>query len=388
MQVLITDATSRHMLVIARSLGKKSINIGAASYQKGALVFKSKYCRKKLISPRSSEHDAYVKFLQETSANEKPELIIAGSDNTSQYVSDNRETFGPQFRNALPSKEAFVTANQKDSCLKLAMDLGVQVPKSFFPDNVEEANKLADKLSYPVLVKGQLGSGSSNIRYVHNKETLIPAYREIYELEKEFDVNPPTIQEHLTGKGYICGMLVKNGEIIAHFQHRRFREYPITGGVSAIVESCYIPQIFEDSKKMIEGLNWHGIIMTEFKHNPVNDTYNLLEINPRFWGATGLAVAAGIDFPYMYYQLSMGEKVEPVTEYNIGLKYIFLFPTALMSVVSYPKSIGGLVKPLLGANSKTDIDWLDIKPTLSQLKVTQYLIRKGVKKTQTELITA
>jgi predicted ATP-grasp superfamily ATP-dependent carboligase len=383
--ILVTDATSRHMLAITRSLGKKGLPVAAASYQDNALVYSSRYCTQKLKSPRSSEETEYVNFLKQLTQSQNIEMIFAGSDNTAQYLSDHREEF-PGLKNALPSKEDFTIANRKDTCLRKAMDVGVPVPKSWFPEKYEEVPALAEKIPYPVVVKGQLGSGSSHNRYAYDKKQLLEAYNEIYGLEKDAGVGLPTIQEYLTGKGFICGMLADHGEIIAAYQHHRYREYPITGGVSAIVESIDHPRILEESRKMVKALNWHGIIMTEFKHNPVNDTYNLLEINPRFWGATGLPVAAGIDFPYMYYKLSMGEKVEPVTSYNVGLKYIFLLPTALLSVVSYPKSWRGVAGPLFSGNATTDMDWSDLGPTLNQLKLTMYLLRQGVRKTETELV--
>lgn len=383
--ILVTDATSRHMLVITRSLGKRGLAVSAASYQDNAIVFSSKYCTEKLKSPRSGEQQAYLDFLLETNRRSPLEIVYAGSDNTAQYISDNREKF-PALLNALPEKEAFNTATKKDSCLKLAMDVGVQVPDTFFPEQYDDIGPFAEKTQYPVVIKGQLGAGSSHIRYAYDKKQLLQKFDEIFQLEKDEKVGLPTVQQYLSGKGFICGMLADHGEVIAAYQHHRYREYPVSGGVSAIVESIELPRILEKSKKMVKALNWHGIIMTEFKHDPVKDTYNLLEINPRFWGATGLAVESGIDFPYLYYQLSCGEKVEPVTSYKVGLKYMFLFPTSVLSVVSYPRSVMGVMKPLFSRNGTTDIDWHDTKPLLNQLRMTAYQIKQGTKKTQKKLV--
>ena len=46
----------------------------------------------------------------------------------------------------------------------------------------------------------------------------------------------------------------------------------------------------------------------------------LIEANPRFWGSLQLAIDAGVDFPYLLYQVAMGAVPDPLTNFRIGVK--------------------------------------------------------------------
>jgi predicted ATP-grasp superfamily ATP-dependent carboligase len=59
--------------------------------------------------------------------------------------------------------------------------------------------------------------------------------------------------------------------------------------------------------------------MVEFKVSSDGTPY-LMEINGRFWGSLQLAIDAGVDFPYLLYQLAIGLPVAPVEQYKIGVK--------------------------------------------------------------------
>ena len=49
-----------------------------------------------------------------------------------------------------------------------------------------------------------------------------------------------------------------------------------------------------------------------------------MEINTRFWGSLQLAVDAGVDFPWLLYQLACGEQPEPVSSYKTGRRLRWL----------------------------------------------------------------
>src|SRR5262249_20375978 len=97
--------------------------------------------------------------------------------------------------------------------------------------------------------------------------------------------------------------LVENGEILSSFQHERVHE-PLGGGRSIYCRSVPVNDaMLEHSRRMLKYLRWTGVAMVEYKWEASTGAFALMEINGRFWGSVGLAVAAGIDFPLDLFRL-------------------------------------------------------------------------------------
>ena len=59
--------------------------------------------------------------------------------------------------------------------------------------------------------------------------------------------------------------------------------------------------------------------MIEFKQDQRSGSAYLMEVNPRFWGSLQLAIDAGVDFPWYLVRLALGEEVNPVREWRVGV---------------------------------------------------------------------
>jgi hypothetical protein len=45
-----------------------------------------------------------------------------------------------------------------------------------------------------------------------------------------------------------------------------------------------------------------------------------LEVNGRFWGSLQLAIDAGVDFPALLLAAALGQPVQPVRDYRVGVR--------------------------------------------------------------------
>jgi hypothetical protein len=126
------------------------------------------------------------------------------------------------------------------------------------------------------------------------------------------------VQEYIAGTGVGCFYLRSKGKILARFQHRRIRDMRPTGSGSSLRESTVPdPALHVKSEQLLEALRWEGICMVEYRQS-ANGTAYLMEVNPRPWGSLQLAIDAGVDFPWLWYQTIAGLPVAPVTEYRAG----------------------------------------------------------------------
>ena len=63
-----------------------------------------------------------------------------------------------------------------------------------------------------------------------------------------------------------------------------------------------------------------------------------MEVNGRFWNSLPLAIAAGIDFPFLLYRLAIDGDIDPVETYRVGVRSRWLLGDIrhLISVVKGP----------------------------------------------------
>jgi predicted ATP-grasp superfamily ATP-dependent carboligase len=91
--------------------------------------------------------------------------------------------------------------------------------------------------------------------------------------------------------------------------------------VSVLCESVPVdPQLRAQAMSLFAPIGWHGVAMAEYKEDRRTGRPVLMEVNGRFWGSMQLAVDAGVDFPYLSYQLALGRPLDLPRAYKIGVK--------------------------------------------------------------------
>src|SRR5206468_12795896 len=88
-----------------------------------------------------------------------------------------------------------------------------------------------------------------------------------------------------------------------------------TGSGSSLRESTPPPpDMAEAARTLLEALQWHGVAMVEFKRDARDGLPRLMEINGRFWNSLPLAIASGVDFPFLLYTLARDGACPPCFE--------------------------------------------------------------------------
>jgi predicted ATP-grasp superfamily ATP-dependent carboligase len=186
-----------------------------------------------------------------------------------------------------------------------------------------DVDALAREVTYPVVIKPRRsrwrtasGFVAGGVAYAHSPETL----RSMWEA-MDARIPAPLVQERVTGFGMGLFILADRGIVLARFAHRRLREKPPSGGVSVLSESIQVPPELEaPADRLMAALDWRGVCMIEFKVDARDGRPVLMELNPRFWGSLELAIASGVDFPWLLYQLALGEAPEAQSSYRLGVR--------------------------------------------------------------------
>ena len=71
-------------------------------------------------------------------------------------------------------------------------------------------------------------------------------------------------------------------------------------------------EVVDAGLALLRRLSCNGISQVEFKRDPRDGRFKLMEINPRLWQWHTLARACGVDLPLIAYRDQIGERVDPV----------------------------------------------------------------------------
>jgi predicted ATP-grasp superfamily ATP-dependent carboligase len=145
------------------------------------------------------------------------------------------------------------------------------------------------------------------------------------------------IQEYIPG-GTECMRTVnlifdKKSRLAAYFTTRKIRQWPLTGGTSALSISTDERELVDIALPFFEKWQWQGPAEVEYKIDPRDNRPKLIEINPRFWGYIGFPIRCGVNFPLIACQLAKSGNARDwaYPKYSIGTKYIN--PTAYARAV-------------------------------------------------------
>ncbi|UCD33216.1 MAG: ATP-grasp domain-containing protein [Desulfobacterales bacterium] len=334
--VFLTDGHWRKTLATVRALGIMGVRVTVGESTRLATAAFSKYCHRRVVYPsplfKASE---FINFVKSEMVRRSYQMLLPMEDETVTLLSKYRSEFSQWTYLPVPSQQKLRFAQNKANVLKLAEKSGIPIPKTWYIHDISMLNDLKDELPYPVVIKPKNSAGAVGVFYPKNSKELMKQY---LTLHRRFPY--PLIQEQIPshGAGYGASLLMDEaGRIKASFVHKRLREYPNTGGASTLRVSVRHDEILDMASTLLKTLDWFGVAMVEFKMDPRDRTPKLMEINPRFWGSLFLAVTAGVNFPYLLYRMSRGEKFTPVEHYQIGKKCRWLLPGDILHFIHHPK---------------------------------------------------
>jgi len=314
MRVLITDGNERSALAVTRALGLQQLEVIVGAETRSSLAAASKYCSRSFVYPSPySDPDSFVEKLLEIVEQEQITVVFPISDITMRLIGKEKTRFERHAVVPAPPGTVFEEVSNKYRLMKLAQELQIPIPETIFvPDG--RVQDIADRIPhYPVVVKpGQSVMRVTNswsktsVHYAANATELFNLYR-----EKDYLRQPSLIQRRVNGEGQGLFALMNKGEPLVLFAHKRLREKPPSGGVSVLRESIELPKPMVDyALRLLQHVGWHGVAMVEFKIDQDRGVPLLMEANGRFWGSLQLAIDAGVDFPYLLFQLATGQPIQ------------------------------------------------------------------------------
>jgi hypothetical protein len=152
--------------------------------------------------------------------------------------------------------------------------------------------------------------------------------------------------------------------MIDYMMHQRIRENPITGGPSTCARTIHQADLVYAGKRLLDGLNWNGVAMVEFKRNQEGKIF-LMEINPKFWGSLDLAISSGVDFPLLVAEITLMNLDTPIKYHATASKFQWPFDGDFKLALKHPKLMPSILLDFINPKVKKNIYLRDLSPTVN-----------------------
>lgn len=200
----------------------------------------------------------------------------------------------------IPDKSVVNRCNNKDQFELFLKENGFIYPKTY-------KNKAAID-NYPVFIKQKVGSSSKNAYKVNSEETLefyIDGKEDKYIIQEYIDWHEITIDCYVN----------KNYKLVGFVPRFRLK---VKDGKSVIAKTMYNHQVFEQTKTLLEKLNFRGACNIQMFYK--DGEIKIIEINPRLAaGGLPLATRAGVNIPELMMDDYFGKVEDKLIEYNKNL---------------------------------------------------------------------
>lgn len=304
-------------LGIVRSLGRRGIPACIIDDERSISRF-SKYCKQSIHVAGLREErqiiDTVVSIARRLGLEgwvlypTREELVAA--------ISRNRSELKPFLRIPTPEWESVRWAWDKRNTYQLSQSLGIPTPATWYPKTPEQLDDIRglrppfalkpaikEHFIYATKVKAWRADSHGELRTLFDKATQLIGPGEVM------------IQEYIPGGGsqqYSYCAFFRDGEAVGKMVARRSRQHPFEFGKSSTyVETVDVPVLEDYSERFLRACNYYGLVELEYKLDPRDQQYKLLDVNARSWGYHSIGASAGVDFSYMLYADQVGLPIVP-----------------------------------------------------------------------------
>ena len=261
----------------------------------------------------------------------EPPVLIPTSDLFIDFIAGHSSQLKPHFifQDSYASGLA-LSIMDKSSFHELCCKHNISTPLVWVASSGDELLELSAKAVFPCILKPRLIHEART--FMQGKKVLLVKSRD------EFDtvaISIPKqsggwlVQEVIPGPEsnifLFAGYFDTNGQPVRTFTARKLRQYPPGFGSASLVQSEIQKEVLEISVSFLQAVNFKGLCGTEFKFDPRDNTFKIIEINPRPTLWFNIANKAGKRFVKAAYMDLTGNTVTPEQQHEEGITWRYWF---------------------------------------------------------------
>lgn len=313
-------------LAVIRSLGSMGVPVVVLRYHRGDIGYGSRWVRE-VVGCAHPEHEParFLATLERLADRFPGALLVPPSDTSVAAVAAHAERLSRLgYVLAAPRSNVVASCLDKPSTYELARSAGVPAPTGFVLHGADDLERFATEARFPAVLKPTV---SHRYKAVFGRKwTRVDSVAQAlihYRAAREagFDV---LIQELVPGDE-LCGA---NYNAYAwdsgcvDLTADKIRNSPPETGSPSVVVSRKIPELAEAGRRLLAALGYRGYANVEFKRDPRDGLYKLIEVNARHNLSAAMAIRAGINFPRLEYLHRMYGEVPAPHDYAEGVHWI------------------------------------------------------------------
>jgi len=356
-------------LGVVRSLGRRGIPVWVLKQGGHLVAATSRYVRRNIPWPATDGGTEIERLIDLAKRHQlKHWVLFPTDDHAVGLVSRNYDVLASQYRISVPPWGQLQYLCDKRLLHQTALDLGIPQPWTAWPSTPEELREI--DCPYPVIVKPAIRIRRSSLAVpkawrAADRASLLAQFDKASALVGSENL---MVQEIIPGggKGQVSyAAICRDGSPLASIVARERRQYPMDfGQFSTFVESVDEPKVIQFAVRLLNSLHFNGLFEIEFKQDPRNGEFKLLDVNPRVWGWHTLSRRAGVDFPYLLWLVLNGQDF-PVVHGRSGVRWMHTTAdvrVAILEILKGRLSLRSYLRSLQPPRESAIFAWDDPAP--------------------------
>jgi D-aspartate ligase len=309
-------------------------------------------------------------------------VLYPTRDETVTAIARHRSLLAERYRVPTPDWETVKWAADKRNTHRLTRELDIPSPRTWHPKSIGDLAEIdvdGGVAIKPAIKERFIYATKAKAWRADTKAELSDRFQQAAEIVGPGEV---MVQELIPGDGrhqFAFCAFFKAGESIGCMVARRRRQHPPEfGRASTFVETVDVPLLETLSERFLRAIDYYGLVELEYKLDPRDGEYKLLDVNARTWGYHSLGPRAGVEFPYLLFADQLGQQVERQRA-RAGVSWIRLatdVPTAALELVRGRLDWRDYARSLQRADVEAVFSTRDIVPGLAELALIPYLYMK------------
>jgi D-aspartate ligase len=323
--ILLANANYYGTLAAVRSLGRAGVKVVTVDPSRICHGRYSRYSSQHLTCPAFEDSGAWAEWLLRKARIGPRRAIYATSDAVSFALARYRDELSADFDLYQPDVDTVMSILDKRLLMQNARAIGIEIPRTWFPQNGAEAAKIAKDAGGTVLIKpsSQLAQRTKTKGTVvesrgHRVQSIFDSYMKDQSTNSEFAKQclvtmTPLIQQYYPQAAEnvysLSGFREKTGGGVVMRAARKILQHPRRIGTGLCFEPTLVdPFLAGQTKRLCERLGYYGAFELEFIL--AEGRAMLIDFNGRFYHQIGFDIARGMELPALAYAAATRNQIE------------------------------------------------------------------------------